>query len=197
MSFVQDLTRNLALELVRVTEAAALVSGRFMGSGDKEGADQAVVNAMQTVLQKVDMNGIIIGEGEKVDAPMLYNGKEWSRTRSTIFEALKVTAPNRLWQVIPSQVGCFSVERDVFWAEDDVTSSTIDLDVPRPFWCSFYSLCEDIWPVIFAKHQGEDDAQTQKPIFKIWVLRKVETSNSPLNIRPPPRFAPSLIRNAG
>ena len=69
-------TRNLALELVRVTEAAALSSGRFMGRGDKEGADGAAVSAMRLVLQTVDMNGIIIiGEGEKDNAPMLYNGE--------------------------------------------------------------------------------------------------------------------------
>jgi fructose-1,6-bisphosphatase II len=71
-----DPTRNLALELARVTEAAALASARFMGRGDKEGADGAAVNAMRTVLQTVDMNGIIIiGEGEKDNAPMLYNGE--------------------------------------------------------------------------------------------------------------------------
>jgi len=69
-------TRNLALELVRVTEAAALSSGRFMGRGDKKAADAAAVNAMRLVLQTVDMNGIIvIGEGEKDNAPMLYNGE--------------------------------------------------------------------------------------------------------------------------
>ena len=76
MDINNDPTRNLALELVRVTEAAALASGRFMGRGDKEGADQAAVNAMRIVLQTIDMNGIIIiGEGEKDNAPMLYNGE--------------------------------------------------------------------------------------------------------------------------
>ncbi len=71
-----DPTRNLALELARVTEAAALAAGRFMGRGDKEAADGAAVNAMRVVLQSVDMNGIIvIGEGEKDNAPMLYNGE--------------------------------------------------------------------------------------------------------------------------
>ncbi len=71
-----DPTRNLALELVRVTEAAALAAGRFMGRGDKEAADAAAVNAMRHVLQTVDINGIIvIGEGEKDNAPMLYNGE--------------------------------------------------------------------------------------------------------------------------
>ncbi len=69
-------TRNLALELARVTEAAALSAGRFMGRGDKEAADAAAVNAMRLVMQSVDMNGIIvIGEGEKDKAPMLYNGE--------------------------------------------------------------------------------------------------------------------------
>src|SRR5512143_3708936 len=69
-------TRNLALDLVRVTEAAALACGRFMGRGDKEGADGAAVNAMRLVLQTVDVDGIVvIGEGEKDNAPMLYNGE--------------------------------------------------------------------------------------------------------------------------
>jgi fructose-1,6-bisphosphatase II len=69
-------TRNLALELARVTEAAALSAGRFMGRGDKESADRAAVNAMRLVLSTLDINGIIvIGEGEKDHAPMLYNGE--------------------------------------------------------------------------------------------------------------------------
>jgi fructose-1,6-bisphosphatase II len=70
-------TRNLALELARVTEAAAMMAGRFMGRGDKEGADQAAVNAMRLILSTVDMSGVIvIGEGEKDKAPMLYNGEK-------------------------------------------------------------------------------------------------------------------------
>jgi fructose-1,6-bisphosphatase II len=77
MNHSQDPTRNLALELARVTEAAALAAGRFMGRGDKVAADQAAVNAMRIVLQTVDMDGIIvIGEGEKDNAPMLYNGEK-------------------------------------------------------------------------------------------------------------------------
>jgi fructose-1,6-bisphosphatase II len=68
--------RNLALELVRVTEAAALAGSRWMGRGDKNGADGAAVDAMRIVLDTVPMDGIvIIGEGEKDEAPMLYNGE--------------------------------------------------------------------------------------------------------------------------
>jgi fructose-1,6-bisphosphatase II len=68
--------RNLALELVRVTEAAALAAGRLVGMGDKEGADQAAVDAMRLVLDTVHMDGVVvIGEGEKDEAPMLYNGE--------------------------------------------------------------------------------------------------------------------------
>lgn len=68
--------RNLALELVRVTEAAAMAAARWMGRGDKEGADGAAVDAMRVVLGSVQMDGIVvIGEGEKDDAPMLYNGE--------------------------------------------------------------------------------------------------------------------------
>ena len=68
--------RNLALELVRVTEAAALAASRWMGRGDKEGADGAAVDAMRHVLNSVPMDGIVvIGEGEKDEAPMLFNGE--------------------------------------------------------------------------------------------------------------------------
>ena len=68
--------RNLALELVRVTEAGALAASRFMGRGDKEGADGAAVDAMRFVLSSVSMDGVVvIGEGEKDEAPMLYNGE--------------------------------------------------------------------------------------------------------------------------
>lgn len=69
-------TRNLALELVRVTEAAALAAGRFMGRGDKKAGDQAAVDAMRLVLNSIEFDGVIvIGEGEKDEAPMLYNGE--------------------------------------------------------------------------------------------------------------------------
>jgi fructose-1,6-bisphosphatase II len=68
--------RNLALELVRVTESAALAAGRWVGRGDKNGADGAAVAAMRVVLATVAMDGIVvIGEGEKDEAPMLYNGE--------------------------------------------------------------------------------------------------------------------------
>ena len=69
--------RNLALELVRTTEAAAIAAARFMGRGEKIDADQAAVDAMRTVLDGVEMDGIvIIGEGEKDEAPMLFNGEK-------------------------------------------------------------------------------------------------------------------------
>jgi fructose-1,6-bisphosphatase II len=69
--------RNLGLELVRVTEAAAYAAARFMGRGDKEAVDQAAVDAMRQALDGVDMHGVVvIGEGEKDEAPMLYIGEE-------------------------------------------------------------------------------------------------------------------------
>src|SRR3954465_6717396 len=69
--------RNLALELVRVTEAAAMGAGRWIGRGDKIAADQAAVDAMRAMLDTVAMSGVVvIGEGEKDEAPMLYNGEE-------------------------------------------------------------------------------------------------------------------------
>ncbi|WP_101523739.1 class II fructose-bisphosphatase [Nocardioides houyundeii] len=69
--------RNLALELVRVTEAAALAAGRWVGRGDKNGADGVAVNAMRVMIGSIGMNGtVVIGEGEKDNAPMLYNGEQ-------------------------------------------------------------------------------------------------------------------------
>jgi fructose-1,6-bisphosphatase II len=69
--------RNLALELVRVTEAAAMAAGRWVGRGDKHGADGVAVHAMRVLISTVGMQGVVvIGEGEKDNAPMLYNGEE-------------------------------------------------------------------------------------------------------------------------
>jgi fructose-1,6-bisphosphatase II len=69
--------RNLALELVRVTEAAAMAAGRWVGRGDKNGADGVAVNAMRVLISTVGMRGVVvIGEGEKDNAPMLFNGEQ-------------------------------------------------------------------------------------------------------------------------
>ena len=69
--------RNLALELVRVTEAAAMAAARWVGRGDKNDADQQAVNAMRFMISSVGMRGtVVIGEGEKDNAPMLYNGEQ-------------------------------------------------------------------------------------------------------------------------
>jgi fructose-1,6-bisphosphatase II len=73
---ITEPTRNMALELVRVTEAAALSAGRYMGRGDKNAADHAAVEAMRLILSTINMNAVIvIGEGEKDHAPMLFNGE--------------------------------------------------------------------------------------------------------------------------
>jgi fructose-1,6-bisphosphatase II len=77
MSEQQKPDRNLALELVRVTEAAAMAAGRWVGRGEKEAADQAAVDAMRLMIDTVSMDGVVvIGEGEKDEAPMLYNGEQ-------------------------------------------------------------------------------------------------------------------------
>src|SRR5271163_4786939 len=69
--------RNLALELARVTEAAAMAAARWVGRGDKNGADGAAVHAMRMLINSVSMRGVVvIGEGEKDHAPMLFNGEE-------------------------------------------------------------------------------------------------------------------------
>src|SRR5579875_3323511 len=73
---VEKPDRNLALELVRVTEASAMAGGRWVGRGDKNGGDGAAVDAMRMLIGTVSMRGVVvIGEGEKDEAPMLYNGE--------------------------------------------------------------------------------------------------------------------------
>jgi fructose-1,6-bisphosphatase II len=75
-SIQTEISRNLALELVRVTESGALASARWMGRGDKNNADAAAVDAMRRVLNRIEMDGVVvIGEGEKDEAPMLYIGE--------------------------------------------------------------------------------------------------------------------------
>jgi fructose-1,6-bisphosphatase class II len=75
--------RNLALEFVRITEAAALASARFMGRGDEKSADQAAVDAMRKAFDSVDIDGeVVIGEGERDEAPMLYIGEKVGRRKS-------------------------------------------------------------------------------------------------------------------
>ncbi|MEM6852680.1 MAG: fructose-bisphosphatase class II, partial [Pseudomonadota bacterium] len=70
------LDRFYTIELARVTEAAALQAAQMIGRGDKEGADQAAVDAMRTALNALDINGtVVIGEGERDEAPMLYIGE--------------------------------------------------------------------------------------------------------------------------
>jgi len=72
-----SIDRNLAMELVRITEAAAISAARYMGTGDKDGGDGAAVDAMRAFLKTVEMDGtVIIGEGEKDEAPMLFNGEK-------------------------------------------------------------------------------------------------------------------------
>ncbi len=95
--------RNIGFELVRATEAAALRAARWMGRGDKNSADQAAVDAMRFALDTVDMDGVVvIGEGEKDEAPMLYIGEQlgnrfefWNYVRA---EAVDVLQPN-VWKV--------------------------------------------------------------------------------------------------
>src|SRR5262249_11845705 len=73
----EEIDRNPALELVRVTEGAGLAAGRWVGRGDKEGGDGAAVDAMRKLINSISMQGVVvIGEGEKDHAPMLYNGEK-------------------------------------------------------------------------------------------------------------------------
>jgi fructose-1,6-bisphosphatase II len=137
--------RNLALELVRVTEAAALAAARLVGMGEKEAADQAAVDAMRLVLSTVHMDGVVvIGEGEKDEAPMLYNGErigDGSLPHVDIavdpLEGTRLTAlgmPNAVAVIALSARGTMFDPGPVMYMEklaggEDI-SDLLDLDVP-------------------------------------------------------------------
>ncbi|OAB55787.1 fructose 1,6-bisphosphatase [Leptolyngbya valderiana BDU 20041] len=116
--------RNLALEAVRVTEAAALAASRLMGRGDEKAADQAAVNAMREALNGLAMSGkVVIGEGERDEAPMLFIGEEVGKGGPTIdialdpLEGTTITAkggPNALAVIAMAAEGCFLNAPDVY-----------------------------------------------------------------------------------
>ena len=117
---VEKPDRNLALELVRVTEAAALASGRWMGRGNKEAGDQAAVDAMRLVLGTVAMDGlVVIGEGEKDDAPMLYNGEKIGNGRPPIVDIAvdPLEGTNLLAMGLPNALAVVALaERGAMWS---------------------------------------------------------------------------------
>jgi fructose-1,6-bisphosphatase II len=139
--------RNLALELVRVTEAAALAAARMVGRGDKEGADQAAVDAMRIVLDSISMDGVVvIGEGEKDEAPMLFNGEQigdGSPPQVDVavdpLEGTRLTAlgmPSALAVIALSERGSMFDPGPVFYMEKIAggpeIADLLDLDRPLP-----------------------------------------------------------------
>jgi fructose-1,6-bisphosphatase II len=155
--------RNLALELVRVTEAAAMAAGRWVGRGDKNGADGAAVNAMRRLIGTVSMNGVVvIGEGEKDDAPMLYNGERvGSGTGPECdvavdpIDGTRLTAlgmPNAISVMAVAERGSMYDPSAVFYMEKLVTgpeaAEVVDLTAP---------VADNIRAVARAKRESADD----------------------------------------
>ncbi|MGI6604867.1 MAG: class II fructose-bisphosphatase [bacterium] len=136
--------RELALELVRVTEAAALAAGRWMGRGEKEAADAAAVAAMRQVFDTVNMTGtVVIGEGELDEAPMLYIGERLGNGRPPCvdvavdpLEGTNILAkglPNAIAAVAVAEEGCFLHAPDTYMEKIAVgrwARGRIDLDAP-------------------------------------------------------------------
>lgn len=139
------LTRNLSLELVRATEAAALLAGRWMGRGQKESADGAAVDGMRDLLDTIEMDGVVvIGEGEKDEAPMLYTGEHVGRgTEPKVDIAVDPVEGTRLLaQGMPNAIVVMAVaERGSLYGWQDVAymekiavgpeaAGVIDIDAP-------------------------------------------------------------------
>jgi fructose-1,6-bisphosphatase II len=137
--------RNLALELARVTEAAAMAAARWVGRGDKNGADGAAVNAMRQLISTVSMKGVVvIGEGEKDDAPMLFNGEEVGDGTGPAcdvavdpIDGTRLTAngmPNAISVIAVSARGSMYDPSAVFYMSKLVTgpaaAGAVDIDAP-------------------------------------------------------------------
>ena len=155
--------RNLALELVRVTEAAAMAAGRWVGRGDKNGADGAAVNAMRRLIHTVSMNGVVvIGEGEKDQAPMLFNGEHVGDGRGPEcdvavdpIDGTRLTAlgmGNALSVLAVSPRGSMFDPSAVFYMEKLATgpdaADVVDIRLP---------VAENIRRVAKAKHESASD----------------------------------------
>ena len=137
--------RNLAMELVRVTEAAALAAARWVGRGDKNAADQAAVDAMRLMIDSVSMDGVVvIGEGEKDEAPMLFNGERVGNGRGPQvdvavdpLEGTRLTAmgrPGAVAVIACSPRGTMYNPYDIFYMEKiavgPAARGMIDLNAP-------------------------------------------------------------------
>src|SRR6201993_4018137 len=137
--------RNLGMELVRVTEAGAMAAARWVGRGDKNGADGAAVHAMRTLINTVSMNGVVvIGEGEKDDAPMLYNGEQVGDGSGPLcdvavdpIDGTRLTAngmPNAISVIAVSARGSMYAPSAVYYMSKLVTgpeaANVVDLDAP-------------------------------------------------------------------
>ncbi len=148
MAVAQAPDRNLALELVRVTEAAALGAGRWVGRGDKNAADQAAVDAMRYMLDTVPMDGVVvIGEGEKDEAPMLFNGESVGNgqpprgrrrgrpARGHAPDVRRAAERDRRDRASPSAERCSSRALPSTWTRSPAerrSPRVIDIDAPRP-----------------------------------------------------------------
>ncbi|WP_370944542.1 class II fructose-bisphosphatase [Amycolatopsis sp. cg5] len=155
--------RNLAMELVRVTEAAAMAAGRWVGKGDKLGGDGAAVDAMRQLISTVSMNGVVvIGEGEKDEAPMLYNGEEVGNGDGPACDVavdpidgttlMAKGMPNALAVLAVAERGAMFDPSAVFYMEKlavgPEAAGLVDLSAP---------IAENIRRVAKAKHSGVSD----------------------------------------
>ena len=155
--------RNLALELVRVTEAAAMAAGRWVGRGDKNGGDGAAVDAMRTLIGTVSMRGDdVIGEGEKDHAPMLYNGEEVGDGTGPLCDVavdpidgttlMAKGMPNALAVIAVAERGTMFDPSAVFYMEKIATgveaADVIDITVPP---------AENVRRVAKAKNEHSED----------------------------------------
>ena len=155
--------RNLALELVRVTEAAAMAAGRWVGRGDKNGGDGAAVDAMRALIGTVSMRGlVVIGEGEKDEAPMLFNGEQVGDGTGPECDVavdpidgttlMSKGQPNAVAVIAVSERGTMFDPSAVFYMEKIATgpegADVIDITAP---------VAENIRRVAKAKHEHNED----------------------------------------
>ncbi|ACZ19245.1 class II fructose-bisphosphatase [Thermanaerovibrio acidaminovorans] len=168
--------RNMALELVRATEAAAMAAGRWMGRGDKNGADKAAVDAMRYMLNTVHMDGVVvIGEGEKDEAPMLFNGERLGSGEPPEvdiavdpIDGTRLCAegqPNAVSVVAVAEKGTLYDPRHIFYMDKIATgpeaAHAIDIEAPveeniRKVAAALHKSVEDVTVVVLDRPRHED-----------------------------------------
>ena len=197
--------RNMALELVRATESAAIAAGRWMGRGDKNGADGAAVNAMRYMLNTIHMDGVVvIGEGEKDEAPMLFNGERLGTGGAPLvdiavdpIDGTRLCAegqPNAVSVVALAEKGIMYDPKHIFYMDKIATgpqaADAIDIKAPvqeniRRVAAACHKAVEDVTVVVLDRPRHEELIRSIREVrARIRLIRDGDVAGALMTCKP-------------